>query len=57
MLIEALNSAVTVAALLLLIMACATMFSQLLTFTGATRELGDFVARPNLSGPLMLLRS
>ena len=55
MLVEALHSGVTVAALLLLIMACATMFSQLLAFTGATRELGDFVAHQNLSGPLMLL--
>jgi tripartite ATP-independent transporter DctM subunit len=55
MLVEALNTGVTVAALLLLIMACATMFSQLLAFTGATRELGDFVASQNLPGPVMLL--
>src|SRR5207249_7566676 len=45
---EALYSGVTVAALLLLIMSCATMFSQLLAFTGATRELGDFVVGLNL---------
>ncbi|MSP81164.1 MAG: TRAP transporter large permease subunit [Rhodospirillales bacterium] len=54
MLIEALYSGVTVAALLLLVMACATMFSQLLAFTGATRELGDFVVSQNLPGPVML---
>ena len=55
MLTEALYSGVTVAALLLLIMSCATMFSQLLAFTGATRELGDFVVGLNLPGAAMLL--
>ena len=44
MLSEALMSAATVASLLLIIMCCAVMFSQLLTFTGATRALGEFVA-------------
>ena len=55
MLTDALQSGVTVAATLLLIMACATMFSQLLAFTGATRELGDFVAGLGLPGPVMLV--
>ena len=55
MLTEALYSGVTVAALLLLIMACATMFSQLLAFTGATQELGDFVVNLKLPASLMLL--
>ena len=35
---ESLISAATVSALLLVIMCCAVMFSQLLTFTGATRD-------------------
>jgi tripartite ATP-independent transporter DctM subunit len=55
MLTEALYSGVTVAALLLLIMSCATMFSQLLAFTGATQELGDFVVGLKLPGAVMLL--
>jgi tripartite ATP-independent transporter DctM subunit len=54
MLTEALHSGVIVAALLLLIMACATMFSQLLAFTGATQELGDFVVSLKLPAWLML---
>ena len=37
---EALTTAATVSALLLVIMCCAVMFSQLLTFTGATRAVG-----------------
>jgi TRAP-type mannitol/chloroaromatic compound transport system permease large subunit len=40
---EALASAATVASLLLIIMCSAVMFSQLLTFSGATRALGQFV--------------
>jgi tripartite ATP-independent transporter DctM subunit len=55
MLTDAFYSAVTVATLLLLIMSCATMFSQLLAFTGATQELGDFVVGLRLSGAVMLL--
>ena len=55
MLTDALFSAATVASLLLIIMASAVMFSQLLTFTGATRALGDFVAGLELAGWLMLL--
>ena len=54
MLGEALMSAATVASLLLVIMCSAVMFSQLLTFTGATRALGDFVVGLKLSGGLML---
>jgi tripartite ATP-independent transporter DctM subunit len=42
MLTEALASAATVASLLLIIMCSAVMFSQLLTFSGATRALGQF---------------
>ncbi len=55
MLVEALFSAVTIASLLLLVMSCATMFSQLLTYTGAARSLGEFVVGLNLSGPAMLI--
>ena len=44
----------TVASLLLIIMCSAVMFSQLLTVTGATRALGDFVVGLNLPGALML---
>ncbi len=55
MLGEALASAATVASLLLIIMCSAVMFSQLLTFTGASRALGQFVTSLDLPGPLMLL--
>ncbi len=51
---EAVMSAVTVASLLLLIMCCAVMFSQLLTLTGAARKLGEIVVDLNLSAALML---
>lgn len=51
---EALVSAVTVAALLLLVMCCAVMFSQLLTLTGAARKLGEIVVAMELSPWLML---
>jgi tripartite ATP-independent transporter DctM subunit len=54
MLWEALSSAATVASLLLIIMCSAVMFSQLLTFTGATRALGQFVIGLDLSAALML---
>jgi tripartite ATP-independent transporter DctM subunit len=54
MITDALASAATVASLLLIIMCSAVMFSQLLTFTGATRALGQFVVGLNLSGALML---
>jgi tripartite ATP-independent transporter DctM subunit len=54
MLIDALYSGVTVAGLLLVVMACATMFSQLLTFTGATRILGEMIVTLNVSAPIMI---
>jgi tripartite ATP-independent transporter DctM subunit len=55
MLTDALFSAATVASLLLIIMASAVMFSQLLTFTGATRALGELITGLDLAGWLMLL--
>jgi tripartite ATP-independent transporter DctM subunit len=55
MLGEALASAATVASLLLIIMCSAVMFSQLLTFTGAARALGEFVVGLSLPAALMLL--
>ncbi len=51
---EAVMSAVTIASLLLLIMCCAVMFSQLLTLTGASRKLGEIVVDLNLSAAFML---
>jgi TRAP-type C4-dicarboxylate transport system permease large subunit len=55
MVTEALASAATVASLLLIIMASAVMFSQLLTFTGATRVMGQFIVGLDLPAFLMLL--
>jgi tripartite ATP-independent transporter DctM subunit len=52
--ITALNSAMTVSALMLLIMCSAVMFSQLLAFTGSTEAMGRFVVALDLSGPVML---
>jgi tripartite ATP-independent transporter DctM subunit len=54
MLMEALRSAVTVSSLLLLVMCCAVMFSQLLTFAGAPRALAEIVAGLGLSAPVMI---
>jgi tripartite ATP-independent transporter DctM subunit len=54
MLIEAFRSAVTVSALLLLVMCCAVMFSQLLTFAGAPSALAEIVAGLGLSAPVMI---
>lgn len=51
---EAIVSGITVAGIMLAIMACATMFSQLLIFSGALRTLGDFVIELQLSGVTML---
>jgi tripartite ATP-independent transporter DctM subunit len=51
---EALFSAITVAGMLLVVMSCAAMLSQLLAFTGATAALGDWITQLNLPGPLML---
>ena len=55
MLIQSFTTAATVAALLLVIMCCAVMFSQLLTFTGATRAVAELVASLSLPSLLMLL--
>jgi tripartite ATP-independent transporter DctM subunit len=55
MLRESLVSGVRVAGIMLAIMACATMFSQLLIFSGAIRALGTFVLELELSYFLMLL--
>ncbi|WP_017522853.1 TRAP transporter large permease [Pusillimonas noertemannii] len=52
---EGFLSAVTVAGMLLIIMACAAMFSQLLTFTGAIRTLGSFIIELQLPGWILLL--
>ena len=41
MLVQSFTTAATVSALLLVIMCCAVMFSQLLTFTGATRAVAE----------------
>jgi tripartite ATP-independent transporter DctM subunit len=54
MLADAFISAATVSALLLVIMCCAVMFSQLLTFTGATRAVAEIVAQLGLPAILML---
>src|SRR5262245_5086520 len=43
MLLESLYTGVTVSSLLLLIMCCAVMFSQLLTFAGAPQMFGELV--------------
>lgn len=55
MLRESLVSGVRVAGIMLAIMACATMYSQLLIFSGAIRELGSFVLTLELSYFMMLL--
>jgi tripartite ATP-independent transporter DctM subunit len=51
---DSLIAAATVSALLLVIMCCAVMFSQLLTFTGATRAVAELVAQANLPPVAML---
>jgi TRAP-type mannitol/chloroaromatic compound transport system permease large subunit len=51
---ESLIAATTVASLMLLVMCCAVMFSQLLAFTGAPRHLGDIVVNLDLPGWAML---
>jgi tripartite ATP-independent transporter DctM subunit len=45
---ESFHTAVTVSCLLLLIMCCAVMFSQLLTFAGAPQFFGELVKRMQL---------
>ena len=54
MLWDAATSAARVSTLLLIIMCSAVMFSQLLTLTGAARELGEAIAHLRLSGATML---
>ncbi len=51
---ESLASGVKVSSLLLVVMCCAVMFSQLLTFTGAPQALGELVTALKLPGWLML---
>jgi tripartite ATP-independent transporter DctM subunit len=55
MLMEAFRAAVTVSALLLLVMSCAVMFSQLLTFAGAPRALAQIVTELQLPAPVMIV--
>jgi len=55
MVVESIFTGVTVASLLMVVMSCAAMLSQLLAFTGATHALGEFVAGLKLSAPIMLL--
>jgi tripartite ATP-independent transporter DctM subunit len=55
MIADAFTTAATVSALLLVIMCCAVMFSQLLTFTGATRAVAELVAHLDLPAAVMLL--
>jgi tripartite ATP-independent transporter DctM subunit len=51
---ESLRSAVTVSTLLLLVMCCAVMFSQLLTFAGAPSALAEIVTGLGLSASSMI---
>jgi tripartite ATP-independent transporter DctM subunit len=51
---DAMAAAARVSTLLLVIMSCAVMFSQLLTLTGAARALGEAVANLRLTGTMML---
>jgi tripartite ATP-independent transporter DctM subunit len=55
MIADAFTTAATVSALLLVIMCCAVMFSQLLTFTGATRAVAELVAHLDFPAVVMLL--
>lgn len=54
MLRESFYAGVTVSALLLLIMCCAIMFSQLLTFAGAPQLVGELVQSMHLPSPVMI---
>ena len=54
MLRESFYAGVTVSSLLLLIMCCAIMFSQLLTFAGAPQYVGDLVRHLQLPAPAMI---
>jgi tripartite ATP-independent transporter DctM subunit len=55
MIADAFTTAATVSALLLVIMCCAVMFSQLLTFTGATRAVAELIAHLDFPAVVMLL--
>jgi len=54
MISESLSSAAFIASMILVIMASSKMFSQLLAFTGSTRELTQVVAGLDLSAYVML---
>jgi tripartite ATP-independent transporter DctM subunit len=54
MIAKSLTTAATVSALLLVIMCCAVMFSQLLTFTGATRAVAELIAQLEVPSVIML---
>ena len=54
MLTESLSSAAFITSMILVIMASSKMFSQLLAFTGSTRELTNVVAGLDLSAYVML---
>jgi TRAP-type mannitol/chloroaromatic compound transport system permease large subunit len=54
MLRQSFYTGVTVSSLLLLIMCCAIMFSQLLTFAGAPQFVGELVRTLRLPSPVMI---
>ncbi|MCK9908791.1 TRAP transporter large permease [Microbacteriaceae bacterium K1510] len=54
MLRQSFYAGVTVSSLLLLIMCCAIMFSQLLTYAGAPQYVGELVRTLQLPSPLMI---
>ena len=54
MLRQSFYAGVTVSSLLLLIMCCAIMFSQLLTFAGAPQYVGELVRTVQLPAPVMI---
>jgi tripartite ATP-independent transporter DctM subunit len=54
MLVQAMGQAVVISSMILLIMACSVMFSQLLAFTGATKALVSATADLGLPGWAML---
>jgi tripartite ATP-independent transporter DctM subunit len=54
MLIEAFTAAATITGLLLVIMCSAVMFSQILSFTGAPRAVGEAVTHLDLSPTMMV---
>jgi TRAP-type mannitol/chloroaromatic compound transport system permease large subunit len=56
MIVRSLTTAATVSALLLVTICCAVMFSQLLTFTGATRAVAELIAHLDLPAGVTLAR-